>query len=152
MFKIGVFGIITDERQRVLLCHRRDYDLWNLPGGGLIEGESPWNGMVREAKEETGLDVRVERLAGVYAKPDQNEIVFSFVCQVVGGRIAVNDEADRIAYFPLEEIPSHTSPNQVERIRHALQSGECALKMQSGPSSIELLRSGKSRTVPLSPR
>lgn len=60
MFKIGVFGIIIDEQNRVLLCHRRDYDLWNLPGGGLEKNEAPWEGVVREVKEETGLRVKVE--------------------------------------------------------------------------------------------
>ena len=42
-FTIGVFGIIFDEQKRVLLVHRRDYDLWNLPGGVLENAESPLN-------------------------------------------------------------------------------------------------------------
>jgi len=45
MFTIGVFAIILDESRRVLLCHRRDFDLWNLPGGGLERGESPQDGV-----------------------------------------------------------------------------------------------------------
>ena len=52
-FTIGVFGIIRDEQNRVLLCLRNDYDLWNLPGGTLEQGESPWQGVIREVKEET---------------------------------------------------------------------------------------------------
>ena len=36
-FTIGIFGIIFDEQKRVLLCHRRDYDLWNLPGDDFLE-------------------------------------------------------------------------------------------------------------------
>lgn len=52
MFKIGAFAIILDEQGRVLLCHRRDIDAWNLPGGGLLSGEAPWQGVVRETKEE----------------------------------------------------------------------------------------------------
>jgi ADP-ribose pyrophosphatase YjhB (NUDIX family) len=38
MFSIGAFAIIFDEDGRVLLCHRRDMDLWNLPGGGMDAG------------------------------------------------------------------------------------------------------------------
>lgn len=58
MFTIGVFAIIIDSQERVLFCHRRDYDFWNLPGGGVESGESPWDALVREIKEETGLEAK----------------------------------------------------------------------------------------------
>ena len=101
MFTIGVFGIITDDKDRVLLCHRRDFDLWNLPGGGVEAGESPWAALVREIEEETGLNAVPIHLSGVYSKPDKNEIVLSFFCQVTGGAIQLTDEADQIEYFHL---------------------------------------------------
>lgn len=40
-FSIGAFAIIFDERSRVLLCHRQDFELWNLPGGDVESGEVP---------------------------------------------------------------------------------------------------------------
>lgn len=134
-FAIGVFAIIIDEEGRVLLCHRRDGDLWNLPGGGLEPREAPWDGVVREVEEETGLAVAVERLAGVYFKPDVGEIVFSFVCTVAGGAAKATDEADRIEYFPLDRIPPNTSRKQVERVRDAVATRDVVLKEQRGPSS-----------------
>jgi ADP-ribose pyrophosphatase YjhB (NUDIX family) len=143
-FTIGIFGIIFDDKQRVLLCHRRDYDLWNLPGGGMENGESPWVGLKREVTEETGLNVEITKLAGVYSKPDKNEIVFSFICKTVGGKITLNDEADKIEYFEIDKIPSNTSPNQVERIRDAIKNiGSAIFKIQTGKSSIELIKEGK---------
>ncbi len=66
MFSIGAFAIILDDRQRVLLCHRRDMDAWNLPGGGVESGEMPTEAVIRETLEETGLHVAIERLVGVY--------------------------------------------------------------------------------------
>lgn len=134
-FAIGVFAIMLDEEGSVLLCHRRDADLWNLPGGGLEPGEAPWAGVIREVREETGLTVAVERLAGVYHKPEFNEIVFSFVCTVAGGAVTPTDEADAIEYFPLDRIPPNTSRKQVERIRDAVATGGIVLKEQRGPSS-----------------
>ena len=143
-FTIGVFGLIFGGDGRVLLCHRCDYDLWNLPGGGLEAGESPWDGVKREVKEETGLDVDVSRLAGVYSKPDKNEIVFSFVCNVTGGEITLNDEADQIEYFEVDGLPANMSPKQIERIRETVQSpDQFFMVVQTGPSSIELLNKGK---------
>jgi len=143
VFTIGIFGMIFNENNQVLLCHRRDYDLWNLPGGGLDAGESPWDGVIREVKEETGLDVKA-KLVGIYSKPEKNEIVFSFVCEVIGGEIVLNDEADRIEYFSINELPLNVSPKQVERIMDVNENkGEVILKVQTGKSSIELINEGK---------
>lgn len=143
-FTIGIFGIIFDEQKRVLLCHRRDYDLWNLPGGTLENGESPWDGVKREIKEETGLDAEIESLAGVYSKPDKNEIVFSFVCKVICGETTLNDEADKIEYFEIDKLPSNTSQKQVERIKDFMTNpNKTIYKVQTGKSSIELIKEGK---------
>jgi ADP-ribose pyrophosphatase YjhB (NUDIX family) len=137
-FTIGVFAILFDADGRVLLCHRRDLDLWNLPGGGLEAGETPWDGVVREVEEESGLRVAVDRLAGIYGKPEVNEVVFSFVCRVVGGALTPTDEADLLEYFALDRIPPNTSRKQVERIRDAVDEGRgVVLKEQRGPSSLQ---------------
>ncbi|MDO8552607.1 MAG: NUDIX domain-containing protein [bacterium] len=142
-FTIGVFGIIVDSKGRVLLCHRRDYDLWNLPGGGLDTGESVLDGVKREVKEETGLNVEVMKLVGVYTKESKNEMVFSFVCAVTGGQITLNDEADKIEYFEINKLPANTVPKQVERINDAVNNTkEVIFKVQTGESSIELIREG----------
>ena len=96
LFSIGVFGVITDTQDRILLCHRRDYDLWNLPGGAVGPGESPWDALIREIKEETGLKAKPTHLVGTYSKPDKNELVLAFSCKKIGGEIALNPEADKI--------------------------------------------------------
>ena len=117
MFTIGAFAIILDEHQHVLLCHRRDIDRWNLPGGGVMHGETPWQGVVREVQEETGLHVVANKLLGVYTDTSRDDIVFSFLCSITGGEITLNDEADAIAYFSFEQLPAHTHVHHVLRIR-----------------------------------
>lgn len=142
--RIGAFALIFNEQSHVLLCHRRDLDLWNLPGGGMEAGESPWDAVIREVEEEVGLIVEVERLAGVYAKPKQEEIVFSFVCRTLTGDPTTSDEVDQVAFFPIDQLPRNTIPKQVERIRDALRESDLTvLKVQAGPSSWDLLRSGE---------
>lgn len=144
MFTIGVFGIITDNEKRVLFCHRRDYNLWNLPGGGVEVGESPWDALVREIKEETGLEAQPIHLTGVYSKPDKNEIVLSFVCQIIGGEITVTDEADKIEYFEIGQIPKNTSPKQIERVNDYFSNKSTThFRVQISPSSIDLIKRGK---------
>ena len=143
-FTIGAFGIIFDEQKRVLLVHRRDYDLWNLPGGTLEDFESPVNAVKREVREETGLEIEVSKLLGVYNKENKNDMAFSFLCKVVSGEITLNDEADKIEYFDVNKLPSNTVPKQVERIMDALSSpSEVIFKTQTGKSAIELVKEGK---------
>jgi len=139
----GVFGIITNKQDEVLLCHRNDYDLRNMPGGGLEKCETPWNGVIREVKEETGLDVEVSRLMGVYSKPHKDEIVFIFVCNVIGGKLTLNKEARDLQYFTLNKIPKNTVPKQVERLKHYFEDKEkIYLKEQEGKSSIDMVKAG----------
>ncbi len=130
-FTIGVFGIIKDENNNVLLVLRNDSNLWTLPGGGLKEGESPWQGVIREIKEETGYDVEVIRLIGVYSKPKKNEIVLLFKCKIIGGKMRLNEEAKDIRYFSPKEIPENTIPKQAERIKDSSKDNyEATMKVQ----------------------
>src|SRR6266516_3299153 len=66
-FRIAASALIFDG-ERVLLAHRRDIDWWNLPGGGMEVGETVEEALYREVYEETGLQVEIEQLVGVYSK------------------------------------------------------------------------------------
>jgi ADP-ribose pyrophosphatase YjhB (NUDIX family) len=124
MFTVGTFSLIFDDNNRALLCHRTDMELWNLPGGRLENGETPWQGVIREVKEEIGLDVEVIKLQGIYSKTFEDDIVLSFVCRKVGGKIALSDEADDIKYFKANELPINTVPRHIERIKDFYSNNE----------------------------
>lgn len=82
---VGAYALVTDTEGRVLMV-RNAYGtrFWNLPGGRIERHERPHDGVVREVREETGLDVRVEHLAVVdTARPES--VVLTFRCAVVGG-------------------------------------------------------------------
>jgi len=137
------FALIVNRQGEVLLC-RRGLDLWNLPAGGVESGETPWDAVVREAAEEVGLIVEVEWLAGVYAKPKQEEIVFSFVCRVIIDEPTTSAEANEVAFFPVDQLPRNTSPKHVESVHDALdETDHAVLKVRAGPPSRDLPRSGK---------
>ncbi len=141
MFTIGAFGVIINKNNEVLLCHRRDKDIWDIPGGMVERGESPWEGAVREIKEEVGLDIEIVRLVGVYSKKKKNDVIFSFLCKICGGEISLTDEADEIAYFSIDDLPKNLSPKHVERIMDATQgAARTLLKIQSDLSGWDLVQ------------
>lgn len=136
MFSIGAFAIIFNENGQVLLSHRRDMDAWNLPGGGLESRELPSEAVIREVEEETGLEVEIERLVGVYGKVDKDELVFAFVCRIVGGNFILTDETDQHGFFSVNEFPSNTLSKHVERVQDALQaSNQPIFRHQTSPSA-----------------
>lgn len=113
----GAFSIITNANNEVLLCKRRDKDLWNLPGGRVEASESPWDAAIREAREEIGVDIAIDKLIGVYFKRGAKEVVFQFLARIKNGVPAESDEAAEIRYFPVTDLPQNTAPRQKERIR-----------------------------------
>ncbi|MDP1706992.1 MAG: NUDIX domain-containing protein [bacterium] len=114
---IGAFSIIIDDENKVLLCKRRDKDLWNLPGGRVEQGESPWAAAIREAHEEINVDISIEKLVGVYFKKEQEEIVFQFLARIEDGIPSKSEESKEVAYFDVSALPENTAPRQKERIK-----------------------------------
>lgn len=116
MIRLGSSAIIFDEGGKVLLTRRTDNGLWCLPGGAMEPGESAAEACVREVAEETGLQVRVKRLVGVYSDPDQlvvypdgtkvHIVALSFEAEVLGGEMELSSETTDIGYFTLAEIES----------------------------------------------
>ncbi len=118
-FRVGVYAVIFDEGL-VLLAHRRDIDWWNLPGGGMEMGETVEEAMCREVREETGLDVAVEYLVGIYSKPQKQEVVLTFRCRVIGGKLSATEESRECRFFPPDALPINTLPKHRQRVEDAL--------------------------------
>ena len=130
-FSVAAFAMIWDPQGRILLCLRNDLDLWNLPGGWLDAGESPWEGVRRETHEETWLEIEIIELTGIYNKTDHKEILFSFVCEITGGEAICTSECCEMRYFAPDEIPANTPRRHQEIIFDYLEDPESlAMKHQ----------------------
>lgn len=107
-------GCVFDEAGRVLLQRRGDSNLWGFPGGAIELGETPEMAAVREVKEETGLDVRVGDLIGIYLDCDMaypngdqaQSICIAYELERMGGQLQCDDaETVGLQYFDLDEMP-----------------------------------------------
>jgi ADP-ribose pyrophosphatase YjhB (NUDIX family) len=126
----SVSAVIFDRRGHLLLQQRSDGGQWGLPGGSVEIGESITEAVRREVHEETGLDVTVRRLIGVYSDPRLQVICYPdgmvwhyinvcFQCAVRGGELTTCDETLDLRYFPLRRLPTTLLPNHRVRIRDA---------------------------------
>lgn len=135
MVRLGVNAVIRDGQGRVLLGLRARPPIWNLPGGSVEPGETPWDAAVRETREEVGLDVEVERLTGVYDRSPDGDPVLVFACVVLAGEPTPSAEAVRVGWFDPAELPEQMNPYQPRRIADAVTAGPAAaLRHQPGPS------------------
>src|SRR5512142_843046 len=108
MIELAVNVAVVHEG-KILLTQREDFETWILPSGGVEDGESLAQGAIREAKEETGLDVELTRLVGVYSRmgggmPDVHAVLYA--AKSVGGEIRTQPhETVEIAYFSFDHLP-----------------------------------------------
>jgi 8-oxo-dGTP diphosphatase len=106
-----VDGVLVED-DAVLLIRRRNPPFagqYALPGGFVDYGETVETAVVREMREETGLDVAVERLHGVYSDPARDPrghtVAVVFLVRRQGGILAGADDADDARFFPLVALP-----------------------------------------------
>ncbi|WP_220451211.1 NUDIX hydrolase [Nocardioides dongkuii] len=121
--RLGAYAVIRDEEGRLLLAlwNEPDHAQWTLPGGGVELPETVEEGAVREVREETGYDVRLDRLLAVdsHVVPAERRlhggppgralksVRVLFAATVVGGTLTaeVDGSTDEARWFPVEEVP-----------------------------------------------
>lgn len=108
----GVLAV--DDRGRVLLQRRRDTGQWAIPMGKQELGETPTECARRETLEETGVEVEITGLVGIFSDPAhivaytdgevRQEFEITYLGRPTGGRPAPNDEASDVGWFDVDEL------------------------------------------------
>ena len=107
---LTIDAIVKCDIDSIILI-RRKYDpfkgLWALPGGFVEYGETVETAVLREVKEETGLDVELKGISGVYSDPDRDPrghtVTICYITQKIGGELKADSDASGVICAKLED-------------------------------------------------
>ena len=130
---VGSSAVVTDDEGRILLQRRSDSGNWALPGGAMDIGETLAQSAIREVKEETGFDVHIDHIIGIYSDPghvfayDDGEVRQEFsiclACTIAGGTLLVSSESIAVEFFPVADLPDLQMHESIRiRIRDYIES------------------------------
>jgi ADP-ribose pyrophosphatase YjhB (NUDIX family) len=130
---VAVSAFVREDTGLLLMIRRTDNDLYSIPGGQLEFGETLTQTAIREVKEETGLDIEVTGLIGIYSNPahvieyDDGEIRQEFsICfraDPTGGELRESDESTEVLWVDPTELDSlNIHPSTRLRISHGIEN------------------------------
>jgi 8-oxo-dGTP diphosphatase len=122
-YSVSVAGVIIDDKENALLVKRRDNSHWEPPGGILELTERITDGLLREVKEETGLNVEPVALTGVYKNMSRGIVALVFRCRVLGGTLTLNPEVSDFHWASKDDVADMVTEAFAIRILDAYQCG-----------------------------
>jgi mutator protein MutT len=106
--KVAVGTIIRNGNDEIVLVRRAiepGYGKWVFPGGFVDKGEEVLIAAVREAREEAGVQIRIDRLLNVYSYPGSAPVIIVYVATMTGGELVCDDEGLEVKLFTQDAIP-----------------------------------------------
>jgi ADP-ribose pyrophosphatase YjhB (NUDIX family) len=117
--KVGTDAAIFNEHGEILLMERSDGSGWCLPCGFVEPNETPAEGIVRETREETGLEIKVNQLVGVFTRKPSTQmgphttISIVHLCEIVGGQLKTSHEGHALKYWAIDEMKNWHATHEI---------------------------------------
>jgi len=120
---IGVSSVVFNkDKTKVLVQKREDLKIWTIPGGAVEPNESPTEAIIRETKEETGIEVEPIRISGIYLRDIRllEALNITFVCKPTRGKLTTSSENVDVAWMPINKALKETVGQSAQKIKDAL--------------------------------
>ncbi|WP_010272341.1 NUDIX hydrolase [Paenibacillus senegalensis] len=101
--RITASAAVLNERNELLVIRNADRG-WELPGGHLEQDESLPEAVIREVREETGIDMEITRFCGISQQVDQSLCCTWWLGKPIGGTPTTTEESVEVAFLPLEKV------------------------------------------------
>jgi ADP-ribose pyrophosphatase YjhB (NUDIX family) len=120
---VSVAAVITDDHDGALLIQLADNGHWEPPGGILEFGGTIEDGLRREVRDETGLDIEPVSLTGVYKNMTRGIIALVFRCKITGGQLALTDETAAFRWVTSTGVSELATEAYAVRVLDGLHPG-----------------------------
>jgi 8-oxo-dGTP diphosphatase len=122
LHSVAVAGLVVNEKDEVLLVkHPRRG--WEFPGGVVESGESLPQALMREIKEESGVDVTITGIIGIYKNIQRNIVNIDFICIYTSGALNTSEESIEVGWFQRKEaLNMITHPMLLSRFRNMIEN------------------------------
>ena len=117
--KVAAVALVVDGNGLVMVKRgvEPEYGKWAFPSGYVDRGEVVESAAVREVKEETGLDVALDQLIGVYSLEGNPVVLVVYSAHIVGGEVVIGHDALAVETFALDELPPLPFPHDEQILK-----------------------------------
>lgn len=124
---VAVFGIVENDQNEILLLKQRNRNIWMFPGGQVEIGENLIDALIREAKEESGMDIAVHKLFCVTSNTCSyqgyngygiipTKVIMGFTCSYMAGEFRESDETTEACWVAKDKVLELISaPDLIEK-------------------------------------
>lgn len=135
----GCFTLVFNKEGHILLAKRKDYPLWDLPGGTLEKEETVEDCAIRETREETGYIIVIKQKIGEYYQPQYDDMQHIFIGELKGGTPIENGpETEKVEWFNPKKLPLFMIPNRRKQIKNYLKNKNNIIKESITVSPIKI--------------
>lgn len=137
--KVSVAAMVHDGKGKILLVNS-PWRGWEYPGGLIEPGETFEEALRREIREESGVEVEIERFVGICKNLEKDIVNIDFVCRYVSGELTTSDESTEVVWVtPEEAVKMITFPLTKKRLANMLGGSRevCLFGFKREPFTVE---------------
>lgn len=139
-FLVGVTGVILNDKNEIMFVKHTYREVeWSLPGGYVKAGEHPKEALIREIKEETNLNVSINKRLAIWADKNGARIDLPFMGLLIGGSFKPSAEVSKVKFFSPLELPPVIN-DQKNLVNQIIKSEDIKINLSKKDKILKIIK------------